>query len=57
MTWAEIIRKTYDDGGVDAVITTRRLINILKAFAIWGNVTKSIELCTNRFDDETQGVH
>ena len=56
VTWAEIIRKTYDDGGVDAVITTRRLINILKAFAIWGNVTKSIELCTNRFDDETRKV-
>ena len=54
--WADIIRKTYNDGGVDDVITTRRLINILKAFSIWGNVTKAIELTTNRFDDETKAV-
>ena len=54
--WADIIRKTYNDGGVDDVITTRRLINILKAFSIWGNVTKAIELTTNRFDEETKAV-
>ena len=56
VTWAEIIRKTYDDGGVDAVITTRRLINVLKAFVIWDDVTKSIDLCINRFDDDTKQV-
>lgn len=56
VTWAEIIRKTYDDSGVDSVITTRRLINVIKAFAIWNDVNKSIELCTNRFDDETRKV-
>ena len=54
--WADIIRKTYADGGVDDVITTRRLINILKAFSIWGNVNKAIELTTNRFDEETKAV-
>ena len=54
--WADIIRKTYNDGGVDDVITTRRLVNILKAYTIWGNVTKAIELTTNRFDEETKAV-
>ena len=54
--WAEIIRKTYDDGGVDAVITTRRLINIVKAYAIWGDINKAIQVCTNRFDDDTKAV-
>jgi hypothetical protein len=56
VTWADIIRKTYDDGGVDAVVTTRRLINILKAFAIWDDKLKALELCTNRFDDDTKSV-
>ena len=55
-TWAEIIRKTYDDGGVDAVITTRRLINIVKAYVIWGDIEKAIEVCTNRFDEDTKNV-
>ena len=55
-TWAEIIRKTYDDGGVDSVITTRRLINVVKAYAIWTNIDKAIEVTTNRFDDDTKHV-
>ena len=55
-TWAEIIRKTYDDGGVDSVITTRRLINVVKAYAVWGDLTKAIEVCINRFDDDTKSV-
>ena len=54
--WADIIRKTYYDGGVDEVITTRRLINICKAYAIWSDITKAITLCTNRFDDDTKSV-
>ena len=54
--WADIIRKTYADGGVDSVITTRRLINIAKAVAIWGSVERAIELCTNRFDDDTRAT-
>ena len=54
--WADIIRKTYQEGGIDDVISTRRLVNILKAFSIWGNITKAIELSTNRFDEETKAV-
>jgi MoxR-like ATPase len=52
----DIIRRTYADGGVDSVITTRRLINIAKAVAIWGDVERAIELCTNRFDDDTRST-
>ena len=55
-TWAEIIRKTYDDGGVDSVITTRRLINIAKAYAVWEDLDKAISVCINRFDDDTKNV-
>ena len=55
-TWAEIIRKTYDDGGVDSVITTRRLINIVKAYAVWEDLNKAIDVCINRFDDDTKSV-
>lgn len=55
-SWAEIIRKTYNDGGVDDLISTRRLVNVLKAYSIFGNVSKAIHLCTNRFDDDTKKV-
>ena len=48
--------KTYDDGGVDSVITTRRLINIVKAYAIWGDIDKAIMVCVNRFDEDTKMV-
>jgi len=54
--WSDIIRKTYYDGGIEDVITTRRLINIVKAWAIWDSMEKAIELCTNRFDDDTSTV-
>ena len=54
--WAEIIRRTYTDGGVDSVITTRRLINIVKAYVIWDDIQKAISLCINRFDDDTRQV-
>ena len=53
VTWAEVIRKTFFDGGVDELISTRRLDHIVKAFAIFGDKMKSIELCVARFDDET----
>jgi len=53
-TWADVIRKTYFDGGVDEIISTRRLVHICQAFAIFGNKMKAIELCTNRFDDDTK---
>ena len=53
-TWAEIIRKTFKDGGVDEVISTRRLVHIIRAFAIFNDRVKAIKLCLNRFDDETK---
>ena len=54
ITWAEVIRKTFYDGGVDEVISTRRLDHIVKAFAIFGEKIKSIELCVARFDGDTK---
>ena len=56
VTWADIIRKTYQDGGVEDVISTRRLINIARAYVIWGKMDKALELCTNRFDQDTKSV-
>ena len=54
--WADIIRKTFMDGGIDEIISTRRLVHIVKAYGIFGNRMKSIELCVNRFDDETKSA-
>ncbi len=52
--WADIIRKTFYDGGVDELISTRRLVHIVNAYAIFEDKAKSIEVCLNRFDDETK---
>ena len=52
--WADIIRKTFYDGGVDEVISTRRLVHIIKAYSIFGKKDKAIKVCLNRFDDETK---
>ena len=52
--WADIIRKTFYDGGVEEVISTRRLVHIVRAFSIWKDKAKSIAVCVNRFDDETK---
>ena len=52
--WADIIRKTFKDGGIDEVISTRRLVHIMRAFAIWGDRMKAIKVWVNRFDDETK---
>lgn len=52
--WGSIIRKTFYEGAVDEVITTRRLVNILHAFAIFENKREAIELSINRFDDDTK---
>ena len=52
--WAEIIRKTFAEGGVDEVISTRRLVHIIRAFSIFGNRLKAIQVCLNRFDTETK---
>ena len=54
ITWAEVIRKTFYDGGVDEVISTRRLDHIVKAFAIFGDKMQAIELCVARFDEDTK---
>jgi hypothetical protein len=54
ITWAEVIRKTFYDGGVDEVISTRRLDHIAKAFAIFGDKMQAIELCVARFDEDTK---
>ena len=54
VTWTDVIRKTFYDGGVDELISTRRLDHIAKAFAIFGDKMKSIELCVARFDDDTK---
>lgn len=52
--WADIIRKTFNDGGIDEIISTRRLVHIITAYKIFGKRMKAIESCVNRFDDETK---
>ena len=52
--WADIIRKTFYDGGVDEIISTRRLVHIVRAYSIFNDKMKSIQVCVNRFDDETK---
>ena len=54
VAWGEIIRKTFYDGGVDEIISTRRLVHIIRAFSIFKKRSKAIEVCVNRFDDETK---
>jgi len=52
--WADIIRKTFADGGIDEIISTRRLVHIINAYKIFGKRMKAIQSCVNRFDDETK---
>jgi hypothetical protein len=52
--WADIIRKTFYDGGIEEIISTRRLVHIIRAYSIFNNKAKAIQVCTNRFDDETK---
>ena len=54
VTWAEVIRKTYFEGAVDELISTRRLDHIVKAYTIFKDKLKAIEMCTNRFDEDTK---
>tara|TARA_B100000902_G_scaffold372715_1_gene399965 strand:+ start:149 stop:1303 length:1155 start_codon:yes stop_codon:yes gene_type:complete len=54
VTWADIIRKTFEDDGVDELISTRRLCHIVQTHAIFGKKIKAIELCIARFDTDTQ---
>ena len=52
--WADVIRKTFYDGGIDEIISTRRLVHIANAYAIFKNKMKAIQVCTNRFDEDTK---
>ena len=52
--WGQAIRKTFEDGGIDEIISTRRLCHIVQTFSIFGDRMKAIELCVNRFDSDTR---
>ena len=52
--WADIIRKTFYDGGIEEIISTRRLVHIVQAYSIFKDKAKAIQVCVNRFDDETK---
>jgi hypothetical protein len=52
--WGDIIRKTFYDGGIDEIISTRRLVHIIRAYSIFQDKAKAIQVCVNRFDDETK---
>ena len=52
--WADIIRKTFYDGGLDEIISTRRLVHIAKAFSIFKDKMTAIDMCINRFDEDTK---
>lgn len=56
VTWADIIRKTFFDDGVDEVVSTRRLCHIVQTFAIFGKKDKAIDLCISRFDEDTKSA-
>ncbi len=56
VNWADIVRKTYDDGGLDEVITTRRLVHIVNAFKIFSKEDKAINVCISRFDEDTKAA-
>ena len=54
--WAEVIRKTYMEEAIDEMISTRRLVHIVRAFAMFKDQKKAIELCINRFDADTKNA-
>jgi MoxR-like ATPase len=54
VTWSDIIRTTFKDGGVDDLISTRRLVHIARTYGIFGDRSKAIELCISRFDEDTR---
>ena len=56
VSWANVIRSTFADGGCDEVISTRRLVHIVKTFGIYGNKKKAIDYCLNRFDADTKAT-
>jgi hypothetical protein len=52
--WGDIIRKTFYDGGIEEIVSTRRLVHIIRAYSIFQDKAKAIQVCVNRFDDETK---
>ena len=54
VTWSDVIRKTYYEGAIDELISTRRLEHIVNAFAVFKDKQKAVELCVNRFDEDTK---
>ena len=56
VSWADIVRKTYDDGGLDEVVSTRRLVHIVNAYKIFNKEDKAIAVCISRFDDDTKAA-
>ena len=54
VTWADVTRRTFAEGGCDEVISTRRLVHIVKTYGIFGNKMKAIEYSLNRFDTDTK---
>ena len=56
VTWSDVIRKTYYEGAIDELISTRRLEHIVNAYAMFTDKTKAIELCVNRFDEDTKAA-
>ena len=52
--WAQMIRKTFYEGAIDEIISTRRLTHIIRAYSIFNDKAKAIKVCLNRFDDETK---
>lgn len=54
VTWAEVIRKTFYEGAIEELVSTRRLEHIVNAYAMFDNRMKAIELCVNRFDEDTK---
>ena len=54
--WGQAIRKTFEDGGVDDIVSTRRLCHIIQTFSIFNDRQKAVELCVNRFDPDTRSA-
>jgi cobaltochelatase CobS len=56
VTWADVIRKSFFEGAIDELISTRRLVHIAQAFKMFNNKMKAIEMCVSRFDSETKAT-
>ena len=54
VTWSDVIRKTFYEGAIDELVSTRRLEHIVNAFAVFGDKQKAVQLCVNRFDEDTK---